>query len=144
MKLTEQQKKWNESIERAWKNRNKDEIVYNETLFSNPTIFNLYEKLKEKILQINQKNITIVEKSNYISFKVKKNNRNFVDVQLQKFAIKCLINIKFGKLKDLKKISRDVSKVGHFGSGDYEITINSVADIENSLDLIKQSYEINS
>ena len=119
MGLTEQQIRWNQSVEEAWKNRNKKSINYNKTFISNPTISDLYEELKERILQISEEDIIIVEKSNYISFKVKKNNQNFVDVQLQKSVIKCVINLKNKKLKGNSQL-RDISRIGHFGSGDYE------------------------
>jgi len=112
MGLTEQQKRWNESVEEAWKKRNKKGINYNKTLISNPTISDLYDELRERILQISEGDIIIVEKSNYISFKVKKNNQNFVDVQLQKSVIKCVINLKRGKLKSNLQL-RDISKIGH-------------------------------
>ena len=38
----------------------------------------------------------------------------------------------------LKKISRDVSNIGHNGNGDYEIQISSDDNLEYILSLIKQ------
>ena len=37
--------------------------------------------------------------------------------------------------------SRDVSNIGHFGTGDLELTIRSMADLEKAKPLIIQSYE---
>jgi predicted transport protein len=37
--------------------------------------------------------------------------------------------------------TRDVRKVGHFGTGDLEVTIRSHADLERAKPLIAQSYE---
>jgi predicted transport protein len=37
--------------------------------------------------------------------------------------------------------SRDVSNIGHFGTGDLELTIRSAADLERAKPLIAQSYE---
>jgi len=36
---------------------------------------------------------------------------------------------------------RDVSNVGHFGTGDLEITLSKSEDLEKALPLIKRSYE---
>jgi len=59
---------------------------------------------------------------------------------VQKNQIKIWLNIDKGKLSDSKEIVRDVSKIGHHGNGDYEITINSDSDIEYVVSLIRQSY----
>lgn len=37
--------------------------------------------------------------------------------------------------------TRNVSKIGHFGTGDLEVTIKNHADFERAKDLINQSYE---
>ncbi|MEZ5413687.1 MAG: DUF5655 domain-containing protein [Opitutaceae bacterium] len=37
--------------------------------------------------------------------------------------------------------TRDVRKIGHFGTGDLEITVRSMADLERAKPLIAQSYE---
>ncbi|HRD87325.1 MAG TPA: DUF5655 domain-containing protein [Accumulibacter sp.] len=37
--------------------------------------------------------------------------------------------------------TRDVSNVGHFGTGDLEITLSKAEDLEKALPLIKRSYE---
>jgi predicted transport protein len=37
--------------------------------------------------------------------------------------------------------TRDVSKVGHFGTGDLEITLTKTEDLERAMPLIKRSYD---
>jgi predicted transport protein len=39
--------------------------------------------------------------------------------------------------------TRDVSKVGHYGTGDFEITIRSREDLEKAKSLFIKSYEKN-
>lgn len=39
---------------------------------------------------------------------------------------------------------RDVSKIGHFGNGDYEVTLKDDEDFEYIMSLIKQSVKKNS
>jgi len=36
--------------------------------------------------------------------------------------------------------TRDVSKVGHFGTGDLEITLSKPEDLERAKELIERSY----
>jgi len=138
MGLTEQQKRWNEAVEEAWRNRN-NKISLHKVYSSNSTLSELYEELQEKILQINPKNILVVERGNYISFKIKSNNQSFVDVQIQKSVIKCIINLKKGQLKLTNQL-KDISKLGHFGSGDYEATMKSQEEIRLLMGCIRKSY----
>ena len=44
-----------------------------------------------------------------------------------------------GELDDFKKLARDVSNTGHWGNGDYEMTISDDKDIEYILSLIKKA-----
>jgi predicted transport protein len=37
--------------------------------------------------------------------------------------------------------TRDVSNVGHFGTGDLEITLSKPEDLEKAMPLIRRSYE---
>lgn len=39
--------------------------------------------------------------------------------------------------------ARDVSKIGHWGNGDYEISVDTATDLDYVMYLIKQSYERN-
>ncbi|MGH9953361.1 MAG: hypothetical protein ACRD5J_17215 [Nitrososphaeraceae archaeon] len=51
--------------------------------------------------------------------------------------------MKKGTLNDLKNMTRDVSNVGHWGNGDYEVKISKPTDIGYLLSLIRQSYDKN-
>lgn len=118
---------------------NKEIKVYTEQEnieFGTQEIQELYEKLKNMILNIAD-DITIKPRKLYIAY-IRKTN--FCDINVQKNQIKIWLNIEKGKLLDLKEIVRDVSKIGHHGNGDYEITINSDSDIEYVVSLIRQSY----
>jgi predicted transport protein len=103
-------------------------------------IKNLYAELKNKILSVDN-SIEIIPKKKYIAFK---SERNFIDVLPQKNKIKAWLNLSKGKLNDPNKIVRDVSEIGHWGNGDYEVHLSSSDEIPYLLSLIKQSYESNS
>ncbi len=118
---------------------NKEIKVYTENdhfeKASDETI-ELYEKIRDYILNIAD-DISVKPKKIYIAFIAKK---NIADIQLQKNSLKLWINLTKNQLSDLKKITRDVSNVGHHGNGDYELTIENDNDIEYIISLIKQSY----
>jgi predicted transport protein len=44
--------------------------------------------------------------------------------------------------EELKGLTRDVSRIGHFGTGDLEITISSDEDLERAKPLFEKSYEM--
>lgn len=102
---------------------------------SSDTSVELYEKLKNSILDFG--NVSIKPKKKYIAFV---GATNIVDVLIQKDVIKLWLNLKKGYLDDPKKIARDVSNVGHWGNGDYEIRVLNDDNFEYILSLIKQSY----
>ncbi|MBU1245407.1 MAG: DUF5655 domain-containing protein [Nanoarchaeota archaeon] len=102
-------------------------------------IKSLYNELKNQILSIDE-NIEVIPKKKYIAFK---SDRNFVDILPQKSKIKFWLNLSKGQLKDVDSIARDVSSVGHWGNGDYEVSFSNSEELPVLLSLIKQSYEKN-
>lgn len=99
----------------------------------------LYEKLKEKIMELGD-NISIKPTKLYLAFKAKS---NFVDVEIQKKRLKIFLNLQSGELDDPRKIAKDVSNIGHWGNGDYEIHFSDANQLNYILDLVQQSYQKN-
>lgn len=102
----------------------------------------LYYQLKEQILSLDS-NILEEVKAKYIAYKL---TTNFVDLTIQKNAIKLFLNVPSGKLKDEYNLARDLTKpkpIGHWGNGDYEIVIRNKDDLQKVFDLIVQSYNYN-
>lgn len=102
-------------------------------------IKDLYEKLKLMILNLDS--LEIKSLKFYIAFVAR---TNVVDIVVQKKNIKLFINLRKGELDDPKEIMRDVSEIGHYGNGDYEITLKDDEDFEYLMSLIKQSIKKNS
>lgn len=98
----------------------------------------LYEKFKNTILDWDS--IDVESKKIYIAFKGK---TNIVDVVIQNKALKVFINLKLDEIDDPKNIARDITEVGHWGNGDYEIIMNNDSDFEYIMSLIKQSWKKN-
>lgn len=100
----------------------------------------LYDQLKERLLNMDD-NITIQAKKQTVGFKI--DNNIFCDIVLQGKGLKIYLNLKSGELEDQKKASRDVSNVGHWGNGSYEIRLPDMEDIDYILSLLKQSLRKN-
>ena len=96
----------------------------------------LYEKLKRAIINIAD-GIEIKPQKHYISFK--KDGKHIAHIEVQKASIKLGVNVRKGRFEDTKKLSRDISTIGHFGAGDYEIKITDDKNIEYIMSLVKQA-----
>lgn len=97
-----------------------------------------YIKFKERVLSLGD-DIEIRPRKEYLGF-IRKTN--FVDVQFQSKNLKIFINLKIGELDDPKGVCRDVSNIGHWGNGDYELKVDDDSDLDYIMFLIKQSYSI--
>jgi predicted transport protein len=99
-------------------------------------IVELYQELKDRVLGLGE-NIEVRPRKKYVGFVA---SSNFVDVHPQKSQLKLWINMPKGELDDPKKVARDVSSIGHWGNGDYEVIVKSADDLYYLMSLIKQSY----
>ena len=97
----------------------------------------LYEKFKQGVLSIGPK-ILVNTKKHYIAFKKVK---NFTSLKIQNNRLKVLMRMPKEKFQDPKGIAKDVSQIGHHGTGDYELLINSASDIDYALSLVRQAYD---
>ncbi len=97
----------------------------------------VYQNLKEKILNMGGE-VNITPKKSYIGYKRK---TNFFDVLIQRNDLWCWINMKKGELDDPKNLCRDITSIGHYGNGDYDIRINENTDLDYVMFLINQSYK---
>lgn len=96
----------------------------------------LYETFKEAILNL-ANDTDIKPKKQEIGFT--RNGKIFTDICILKGNLKLWINLKREQLDDPKGIARDVSSVGHWGNGDYEVVIKDTKDLEYIMSLVKQA-----
>lgn len=96
----------------------------------------LYETFKNAVLNLGN-DLDIKPKKQEIGFTAK--GKIFADVCILKSSLKFWINLKRGRLDDPKKLARDVSAIGHWGNGDYEIMVSDTANLEYVMSLIKQA-----
>ena len=96
----------------------------------------LYETYKNAILNLGP-DIEIKPQKMVIGFTCK--GKVFADVLILKSELKFWINLKAGKLDDPKRITRDVSNVGTWGNGDYELRMSDTRNLEYIMSLVKQA-----
>ena len=72
--------------------------------------------------------------------------KNFACIEVHPASQKLLVFVKINPdsvdLKQNKGFLRDVRKIGHFGTGDLEMTISSKEDFEKAKPYLLKSYEV--
>jgi predicted transport protein len=99
----------------------------------------LFEQLRERIFSLAEEG-EIIEKANkmYIGYK---HGKNFCEVRLQSKALLIWLDIPSAELNDPKNLTRDVSKIGHYGTGQVDLKLASTEEINAVMDLIEQSFQ---
>ena len=107
-----------------------------------PGLRDLYEELSAYALALGD-DVQHKTLKFYFAFKRLK---NFACVEIYNQAEKILVYVKIDPdtvdLMTNQGFLRDVRKIGHFGTGDLEITIKSADDLKRAEDYLKQSYEM--
>jgi len=103
-----------------------------------PEIIELYNELRERIFSFAEEG-EIIEKYNkmYIGFK---HGKNFCEVRVQANALKVWLDIVYDELDDPLGIGRDVSDIGHYGTGQVEMHIPDLSTFDDVIPLIEQSF----
>jgi len=97
----------------------------------------LFEQLRERILALDEE---VVEKAvkNYVVYK---HGTNFCEVWIQARGLKIWLDISPETLQDPFGLARDVRQVGHWGTGEVEITLKSPDQLDAVMALVEQSYQ---
>ena len=99
-------------------------------------IVELYELFKQAIFNLDN---AIESKPKKLRISFTKEEKIFADICLLKASLKIWINLKRGYLDDPKGLARDVSSIGHWGNGDYEIVVTDTRNLEYIMSLMKQA-----
>jgi predicted transport protein len=99
----------------------------------------IYDELATRLKSLGS-DVTIHPQKHYIAFR---RNRNFASVQIynQKKVVRVYLNLDPDTAESNGVSIRDVRQIGHFGTGDLEVTIKTKRDIEAAAELLKASYE---
>lgn len=100
----------------------------------------LFYSLREKIFELSGES-EIIEKANkrYVCYK---HGVNFCEVWVQVGALKLWLDIAKENLNDPYQLARDVTNVGHWGTGDVEVNISHEGDINKIMDLVEQAFKL--
>ena len=103
---------------------------------------NIYAEIKEFLLSFGE-DITIYPKKKTIGFKI--GSKVFCDIVMQNKGIRLFLYAKKGTLKDPECITRDVSEVGHWGNGAYEVRfpLKSDTEMDYVFNLLRQTINKN-
>jgi len=96
----------------------------------------ILQDLRDYILSIDE-TIEETPKKFYIAYKV---SQNFVCLETKKSKIVLFLKINPKEIK-IPDNGRDVSNIGHNGTGDFEITINNIEEMEKSKEYIRNAFE---
>jgi predicted transport protein len=100
----------------------------------------IYEELAGNLRALGD-DVTVHPQKHYMAFR---RNRNFASVQIynQKRVVRVYLNLDPDTVDFDPAMMRDVRQIGHFGTGDLELTLRSKKDIEIASALIEMSYEL--
>lgn len=79
-----------------------------------------------------------VPKKNYIAYKI---SQNIVCMELQNQRVLLYLKLNPKEISNPPKISRDMTGKGHYGTGDFEISIKSIEDFEIAKSYIVMAYQ---
>ena len=102
------------------------------------------DKIKELFHEIQDfvtgldSSIEEVPKKFYVAYKI---SQNIVCVDVRKGHLFLYIKLNTKDLDTLPEIARDVSDIGHYGTGDLEIKITNTEDIEVAKPFIEMAYQ---
>ena len=118
----------------------KDKTVVEYLAGANTKLQDLYEAVEAFLLALGE-DIQKKTLKNYFAFQ---RIKNFACVEVHPQKGKLLIYTKadFDTLKIDLEFMRDVRKIGHFGTGDLELTIRNSEELEKAKPILLKSYEM--
>ena len=98
----------------------------------------LFDVLDKRIMNLSS-DVKREYKKLYIAYKL---DTNFVDVVVQKQRLRISVNMKFSEVHDPKGICRDITNLGRWGNGDIELFMENTSEVDNVMEIIEQSYQM--
>lgn len=101
-----------------------------------PHIIDIAQQVREYITSLDP-GIEEAPKKFYVAYKT---TQNIVCMEIQKQQVLLYLKLDPSKLSPMPTNARDVTNIGHFGTGDLELTIKSEADLPVARGLIGSAY----
>jgi uncharacterized protein with ParB-like and HNH nuclease domain/predicted transport protein len=100
-------------------------------------MLSLFEQLRKRILNLDA-SVHEEYRKLYIAYKT---TSNFVDVEPQKKRLRLILNMPFDSVLDPLGLCRDISNVGHYGNGDVEVSLTTLHQLDDVMELVRQAYD---
>lgn len=97
----------------------------------------LFNAIRDYIVSLDS-SIEESPKKNYIAYKT---SQNFVCLQTYKKKITLYLKLDAKEVMPMPEQGRDVKNIGHFGTGDFELTIKDLKDFDETKQLINEAYK---
>jgi predicted transport protein len=123
------------------KNRYTESTITDKLAKANSDVKDRFESLKAFLLALGD-DVQLKTLKHYFAFKRIKNFAS-VEVHPQTSKIVVFVRVDYDSVHFEEGFTRDVRNIGHFGTGDLEITIGSDDDLERAKPLIIKSYDEN-
>jgi len=121
------------------KSKHKDKTFVEQQAIAGTQLSDLYEALKAVLSSLGD-DVQVKVLKHYVAFK---RIKNFATVAMFPSQNLLLVWVKVApesiQLED--GFTRDVSSIGHWGTGDLEITLRTMGDLEKARPLLEKSYE---
>jgi predicted transport protein len=122
---------------KAGKNTGTDKTVTAWLSEMTPAIRTMFDSLETYLTSLGD-DVQRKDLKLYIAFK---RLRNFATVVFQKNNLLLFLHMDPDQLSLVEGFTRDVRKIGHWGTGELEVTIKDLSDLTKAKPLILQAYE---
>lgn len=97
----------------------------------------LFTSLDKRIMNLSP-DVKREYKKLYVAYKM---DTNFVDIVFQKQRLRISINMKFTEVNDPNGICKDITDLGRWGNGDVELFMEHQDELEQIMEIVKQSFD---
>ena len=98
----------------------------------------LFQQLQNRIQNLDDSAVSEQITQHYIGYRL---NTYFVCILPRASCLLLYLNFPFPDINDPQGLCRDVTNIGHLGSGDVEVAVSSTAELDNIMFLIGQAFE---
>ncbi|MBV8756443.1 MAG: DUF262 domain-containing protein [Deltaproteobacteria bacterium] len=102
-----------------------------------PDTRSLFDELRRRVLNLDagvQENV----RKTYVGYRM---GSNFLEVVPLARGLKLFLDIAFGSLSDPDGMARDVTGIGHWGTGNTEVHLADAGQVDAVMNLVRQSFE---
>lgn len=100
-------------------------------------ILEVFNAVRDFIVTLDS-SIEETPKKNYIAYKT---SQNFTCLQTYRKKLILYLKLNPEDVKPMPQQGRDVREIGHFGTGDFELTIKNLSDFEDTKHFINEAYK---